>query len=174
VCLPGAELLSVEDDGTYQGRVRVKVGAVTVNYDGNMEFTAIDSDARRVEMLGKGRAKDGGTATMTMKGHVEALDPAGSRIHITAAVQLTGKIVRFGRGMIGAVSREVFSQFAECLGGLVTAAEEEAGASGADAGDGEAHGDASDTAPPLSALGLLFRTLLSSVRRFLDRMFAKR
>jgi len=187
VCLPGAELLSVRDERTFEGRVRVKVGAVTVNYGGTMEFTTIDTDARHVEMLGKGREKGGaGTATMKMEGRVEALDPVGSRIHITADVQLTGKIVRFGRGMIGAVSREVFSQFAECLGGLVNADAGESGADEAPVGDGDpqgdapgdalggtAFGDASPGAPPISAFGLLFRTLRSSLRRLLDRVFSK-
>ncbi len=180
VCLPGAELLSVKDERTYEGRVRVKVGAVTVSYDGTMEFTALDEDERRVEMVGKGREKGGaGTATMTMQGQVEpstAGDGAGSRISITAEVVLTGKIVRFGRGMIGAVSREVFSQFATCLAGLVTDAT--ADAAGA---DGPADLPAAPTGPtvapsataPASALGLLFATLRSAIKRAVGRLLGR-
>ncbi len=221
VCLPGAELLSVEDERNYQGRVRVKVGAVTVSYDGTMEFVAIDDEARRVEMVGKGREKGGaGTATMTMEGRVEphgadgaeageggggkggggavGAEPSGSRVSITAEVQLTGKIVRFGRGMIGAVSKEVFSQFAACLAALVAEAGEGESASEAPAAGAaetpastppQTPGAASDASPPaepqsprapepepiasaapVSAFGLLFATLRSSVKRFFARL----
>lgn len=207
VCLPGAELLSIEGERKYTGRVRVKVGAVTVSYDGTMEFVTIDDETRRVEMVGKGREKGGaGTATMTMEGRVEALGdadvdggggggaggegvgPPGSRVSITAEVQLTGKIVRFGRGMIGAVSKEVFSQFAACLAGLVEEAGEASAPEAPPAGDAEAPApDAARppaepqstrapepepiaSAAPVSAFGLLFATLRSSVKRFFARL----
>ena len=185
VCLPGAELLSVDAEGIYHGRVRVKLGAVTLNFDGTMEFATIDTDQRRVEMLGKGRDKGGsGSASMKMEGRVEETDGAGSRVHITADVQLTGKIVRFGSGMIGAVSREVFSQFATCLGELVPAsADQTLEGAGIDATEAvtpdrsgrgpSASADAVNQAAPVSAFGLLFSALRSSIRRFLDRVFRR-
>ena len=190
VCLPGAELTEVVDDRTYEGRVRVKVGAVTISYAGTMEFREIDHDAREVQMVGTGREKGGGgTASMTMTGTVEALEADRSRVHIRSDLRLTGRVVRFGRGMIGAVSKEVFAQFAGCLAGLfavspevaaggtgpASAAATEAAPDGATDADSDAATDPSRAPlgepPPLSAFGLLWATLRSSVRRMLSRIF---
>ena len=56
-CVPGAELSEVVDPNTFKGKVRIKVGPVTVNYNG----TATDHLARRGDAHGDprgGRARD--------------------------------------------------------------------------------------------------------------------
>ena len=110
-------------------------------------------------MVGKGREKTGsGSVTMTMEGRVLALDDGGSEVIIDSEVRLTGKIVRFGRGMIESISAEVFKEFRvrftakllqEGQGGEGTAAER----------DGE----------ELNLLPLLFRAFRSWVLRLFGR-----
>ncbi len=39
VCIPGAELLESQDERTFLGAVKVKVGPVTMSYKGLVEFT---------------------------------------------------------------------------------------------------------------------------------------
>ncbi|WP_428264450.1 SRPBCC family protein [Haliangium sp.] len=112
-CLPGAELLEVEDERTFHGQMKVKVGPVTVAYKGTIELTEIDEGEHRFQMVGKGKEKGGaGSAKMTMDGRVEAGEPGVVEISVTADVQLAGRIVRFGRGMIQSVSAQLFKQFA--------------------------------------------------------------
>jgi uncharacterized protein len=45
-CLPGATVDSVDGD-TFAGRVKVKVGPITVTYQGSAEFVERDESARR-------------------------------------------------------------------------------------------------------------------------------
>ena len=76
VCLPGAELTGREDDRTYTGAVRVKVGALSLSYKGRVVFEEIDEAERHVKIVGTGRERTGsGTATMTMYSRVESAEP---------------------------------------------------------------------------------------------------
>jgi uncharacterized protein len=115
VCLPGAELLESRDDGSYLGAVKVKVGPVAMSYKGTVKFTERDEQGRVVRLVGEGReAGGGGSAKLTMLSRIVALENKGSQVTVEAEVDLVGKIVQFGRGMIEEVSRQLFRQFAEC------------------------------------------------------------
>ena len=115
VCLPGAELLESRDDGSYLGAVKVKVGPVAMSYKGTVKFTERDEQGRVVRLVGEGReAGGGGSARLTMLSRIVALENRGSQVTVQAEVDLVGKIVQFGRGMIEEVSRQLFRQFAAC------------------------------------------------------------
>ena len=111
-CLPGAEITGKEDDRTYSGALKVKVGAVTVAYRGKIVFEEIDHSAWYIRAVGKGREKSGsGSATLTMESRVVARDGGGCEVTIDSEVRLTGRVVRFGRGMIDTISAEMFKDF---------------------------------------------------------------
>jgi hypothetical protein len=112
-CLPGAELLQIENERTFHGQMKVKVGPVTVAYQGTIELTQVDEAGRRVQMVGKGKEKGGaGSAKMTMESLLEPQADGSVAIAVTSDVELAGRIVRFGRGMIQSVSAQLFKQFA--------------------------------------------------------------
>jgi uncharacterized protein len=113
VCLPGATLDEIKDERTFLGHMTVKVGPVTVGYHGTIEFLELDRAERRVKMQGTGREKGGaGTARMLMESRVEPREGGGARVTVHSDVQLAGRIVRFGRGMIQSVSAQLFKEFA--------------------------------------------------------------
>lgn len=115
-CLPGAELTGVNDDGAYQGSVKVRLGALTIGYRGTARFEETDHERRFVRVIGRGREKTGaGTVSMTMESMVAAGAEGGSEVTVDAEIKLTGKIVRFGRGMIQTVSAEIFNDFTRRL-----------------------------------------------------------
>jgi carbon monoxide dehydrogenase subunit G len=116
VCIPGAELLESQDERTFVGAVKVKVGPMTMSYKGLMKFTEVDEQGRQVRMVGEGRETGGaGSAKVTMLSRVAPLDGGGARVVVNAEVDLVGKIVQFGRGMIEEVSRQLFRQFSACV-----------------------------------------------------------
>jgi len=111
-CLPGAEITGQDDDRTYLGALKVKVGAVTIAYRGKIVFEEIDDSARYIRAVGKGREKSGsGSVTMTMESRVIPRDGGGCDVTIDSEVRLTGRVVRFGRGMIDTISAEIFKDF---------------------------------------------------------------
>jgi hypothetical protein len=50
-----------------------------------------------------------------MLSKVAPLDGGGALVAVNAEVDLVGKVVQFGRGMIEEVSRQLFRQFSACV-----------------------------------------------------------
>ncbi len=110
-CLPGATLLEVVDDRTFVGQVKVKVGAVSASYKGKIHLTEVDEASHRVNMAAEGKETSGGTAKGTMRSHLTALPGGGTEIVAEATVDLTGRLMQVGRGMIQGVAHQIFLQF---------------------------------------------------------------
>jgi carbon monoxide dehydrogenase subunit G len=116
ICLPGAELTSVQDDKTFLGRVKVKVGPISTAYAGKVILTERDDATRVVKMIGEGRESGGaGSAKMTMTSAVVGLANGSSEVRVTADIDIVGRIAQFGRGMIESVNKQMFKQFTECV-----------------------------------------------------------
>ncbi len=187
VCLPGAELTEVVDERCYAGGVKVKLGAVTMEYRGTAEFTEVDPERRVIRMEGKGRERrGGGTVTLAMESRVHELDEGRCEVTVVADIQLAGKIVRFGRGMIQAVTAEIFKEFTASRAAELAAGKAR-GATDADAAaqprptgvpvaprpTGES-ADVSGTAAASSSEALpLLPLLLRSLRSWLRRLFGR-
>ena len=115
-CLPGAELTSVQDDTTFLGRVKVKVGPISTSYAGKVILTERDEANRIVKMTGEGRETGGaGSAKMTMTSSVVGLANGSSEVRVIADIDIVGRIAQFGRGMIESVNKQMFKQFTECV-----------------------------------------------------------
>jgi uncharacterized protein len=160
-CLPGAELTEVQDERTFQGNVKVKVGAITVTYRGRVHLADVDVPGRRVKMTGEGRESAGtGAAKLTMESRLGSAPGGGCEVVVQAEVDVVGRIVQLGRGMIEQVAHQLFQQFAACVRATLEA---EAAARAAP----EIPGAATAAAPPpapareeaVRALPLLMRAL---------------
>jgi hypothetical protein len=165
-CMPGAELEEVLDGKTFLGKVSVKVGAITTSYSGKVTFTLVDAEGHNVEMTAEGTETGGGTAKGTMSSRLQTLDSGETEVVIESTVDLTGRIMQVGRGMIQGVSHQLFLQF-------VASAKERL-----EAAEGEAEGEmvsepASAAAEPISILPLLTKTLWSAVTGFFGRLFRR-
>ena len=115
-CLPGASITERVDDRTYKGRVTVKVGPVTVSYDGTMTVVEVDQQARRLVMRGEGRdPKGAGNAKATITMTVEDAEGGGSLGRIQSDVAITGRVAQFGRGLMQDVADRLLTQFAQCV-----------------------------------------------------------
>jgi carbon monoxide dehydrogenase subunit G len=116
VCVPGAELLESQDPRTFTGAVKVKVGPIAMSFKGTVKFAELDDIAHRARMTAEAREAGGaGSAKVTMVSQVSETPAGGSSVTVEAEVELVGKIVQFGRGMIEEVSRQLFRQFSACV-----------------------------------------------------------
>src|SRR4051812_37670436 len=113
-CLPGAKLDGVEDERTFLGTMKVKVGPVTMEFKGKATMSEVHEEERRVVLTGTGSDKSGsGSAKMAMESRIVPIDGGGAEIVVVADVDLAGKLVSFGRGMMVGISKQLFKQFAE-------------------------------------------------------------
>jgi len=114
-CVPGAELTAVENETTFLGKVKVKVGPVVAAYSGKVTLTERDQATHVVRMVGDGRESTGsGSAKMTMTSTLTALPTGGTEVHLTADLDVVGKLAQFGRGMIENVNKQMLKQFTDC------------------------------------------------------------
>jgi carbon monoxide dehydrogenase subunit G len=163
-CMPGAALDEAVDERTFLGTVKVKVGAITTRYKGRVEFTGVDEQARTLQMAVEGRETGGGTASGTVSIRVNALASVSTELVTTASIDLTGRVMQVGRGMIQGVSHQLFKQFAASAKEILEARDE--------AGEAKAVAAVAEQ-KPLRILPLLFRTLWEALARFFRRLFGR-
>ena len=168
-CLPGAELTEVVDDRTFLGKVKVKVGPVTVAYQGKVILVERDEAGRLVRMSGEGRESTGsGAARMNMESRLVALPSGATEVTVVAEVDIAGRIMQLGRGMIEQVSHQLFQQFAACVQATLEA--ESAAAASTPAGSPPPPPPPAREVEPVRAIPLLLTTLWAAVAGFLRRL----
>ena len=178
-CMPGASLARMIDDKSFVGTVKLKVGAITASYDGTMTFTTLDDAAHQLTLLAEAKEKGGGTVTGTISANLEALPDGSTDVRCESNVDLTGRIVQVGRGMIEGVSKQVIQKFvANVKASLETAEAAAAGAAGA-ATEAGAASAAAPVAPPvvkedsINVLEVVWNVIWGAIRNFFRRLFGK-
>jgi carbon monoxide dehydrogenase subunit G len=115
-CLPGAAVTGRNDDGSYNGTFKVKIGPTSAAYSGKLEMRDLDEDGHSATMLAQGTDKRGqGGAKATI---VSKLSPVGDAtlVEVVTDYHITGRLARFGRGgMIEDISQRLLKEFAGCL-----------------------------------------------------------
>ena len=174
-CLPGAQLLEVWDDGTFLGAIKVKVGPLSMSYKGQGKFTEINEEAHQARMVGDAREVSGsGSTKVSMLSTVSALESGGCEVLVNADIDLVGKIVQFGRGMIEEVSRQMFRQFSTCVRQQLEVADEpEPQSADPPVSQPVVQQPAMETTP-VAAAPLAFRALRAIIVRFFKRLFGRR
>lgn len=113
-CLPGATLTGVEG-GTFKAKVKVKLGPVTMNYQGTGEFVEQDAAAHRLVIKASGKDTRGaGTASGTSTVTLTEQD-GGTHGAVVSELKVTGRPAQFGRGLIAEVSGRLLGEFAANL-----------------------------------------------------------
>ena len=161
-CMPGAEIVEEIDDKTYVGKAKVKLGAITTSYKGQVVFTEIDADARTMKLSGEGRETGGGTAKGSLNVQLAESSEGGTELSFDVTVDLTGKVMQMGRGMIKGVSAQLFKQFSANAQAQIAAAVADSPAP-VPAAEDEA----------LAVGSLLGRTLWQMIVDFFQRLFGR-
>lgn len=114
LCMPGATLDEV-DGNEFRGRVRVKVGPITVSYQGTAHLAEVDAAARKVVMDANGKESRG---SGSVKATITAIlsDAGGqTRVEVATELAITGKPAQFGRGLMTDIGGKIIDQFAARL-----------------------------------------------------------
>ena len=113
-CMPGATLDSVEGD-EFTGRLKVKLGAMTMTYRGNARIVVKDESARTVTMEGSGKeARGAGTASATVESRLHDQGDS-TRVTVRTKLNVTGRPAQFGRNMLSEVGARLIDRFATAL-----------------------------------------------------------
>ena len=190
-CLPGATITGHDEDGTYHGEFKVKLGPTTAAYKGTVKIEEADAATHTATMRAKGTDKRGqGGANATI---VNTLTAEGdvTRVEAVTDFTITGRLARFGRGgMIEDISNRLMRDFSTCLqsrisatpapsGEAITTGEEPPESAAAADGDpapartapppAAAPPPPLPTAKPISGFSLFFGALWDRIRRIFGR-----
>jgi carbon monoxide dehydrogenase subunit G len=140
-CMPGA-IVDEFDGEVVTGRIKVKVGPVSLTYRGTAKFTERDPDARVILLEASGKETRGaGTASATVRATLEPESGGeGTTATMHTTMNVTGRPAQFGRGVMVEVGSKLVEQFAQNLRQLI--AEDGASGGGTSAGQAAAAVDA--------------------------------
>ena len=111
--VPGAELTEQIDERNFKGKISIKIGPVTTNFNGEAEFTKLEEADYELTMEGKGLDTSGkGGANMTMNIKLSTLEDGGTEMLSSMSLSITGRLAQFGGRMIVAVNNKMFDQWA--------------------------------------------------------------
>jgi carbon monoxide dehydrogenase subunit G len=113
-CLPGASVDRVEGDDIHGG-VRVKLGPITMRYQGVMTFTEKDEQAHRAVMTARAQETRGGGSVNASITAVLTGNGDSTQVNVVTDLDVTGKPAQFGRGVMADVSKQLVDQFAANL-----------------------------------------------------------
>ena len=112
--MPGAQMTGHDGDDVL-GKVKIKVGPVTSEFNGKVHFVERDRDQRRAVIDAKGKESRGtGNAAATVTA-VLYEDGDRTRVTVDTDLKIVGKLAQFGSGMLQQVSEKLLGQFVESL-----------------------------------------------------------
>jgi uncharacterized protein len=169
-CVPGAELTEVVDQSTFKGKVKVKVGPITVAYSGTARISERDDAHRSATLSADGRETTGSgsaRATATMK-----VQPSGdgSMVEILTEYHVAGRVAQFGRGVMEDVSKRLIRDMASCIQANLERADPLPDSAATDVStpnERSAPAAQPTTAKPVNALELLWHLVRVRIARLL-------
>jgi carbon monoxide dehydrogenase subunit G len=118
-CMPGATLDSVDGD-EFTGRLKVKLGAMTITYKGSARIAAQDPAAHTVSIEGTGKeARGSGTASATVQAQLHD-EGEQTRVTVHTKLNVTGRPAQFGRNIMSEVGGKLINRFAGNLADEIT------------------------------------------------------
>ena len=149
-CMPGATVEEFDGE-VVTGRIKIKVGPVSLTYRGTAKFTERDPEAHVVVIEASGKETRGaGTASATVRASLEPESSGqATKVTIHTTMNVTGRPAQFGRGVMVEVGGKLVEKFAENLAQLISPVGATVADGAATAGEGSTDGASAD--PPALA-----------------------
>jgi carbon monoxide dehydrogenase subunit G len=115
-CMPGATVEEFDGE-VVTGRIKVKVGPVSLTYRGTAKFTERNPDTKNIVLEASGKETRGaGTASATVQAWLEPESSGeATKVSMHTTMNVTGRPAQFGRGVIVEVGGKLVEQFAQNL-----------------------------------------------------------
>ncbi len=182
-CMPGAGLKETNPDNSFIGTVKLKLGAVSAQYQGKVTYTEMDKANYKVVMLAEGNERGGGTVSCTITTWLAPVG-TGTEVRCESSMDLTGKIIQVGRGMVEGVAGQIIGKYIASMKGMLEVPGAAAAAApGAEGAAAAANAAASPATPAAAAaptkdveidvVSIVFKTLWLGVVNFFKRLFGR-
>ena len=121
-CIPGCEAIEVVDPKTYRARILIEVGPIKARFNLIVEVTQEEPPAR---VLCVTRGEEGTRASMlSANSELQLADAADGATEVKYAsdVSVTGRLGKFGLGMMKKKAESLGAKFAETFRGKIETA----------------------------------------------------
>jgi len=120
-CMPGAELLNIDDEGAYRGQVKAKLGPVAVAFRGRARLVEIDDVKHLVRASASGTEEKGRGSAQAEVTFRLSPDGSGTRVDVQTDIALAGAVAQYGRaqGVIADVAQVMIDSFSRNLSGRI-------------------------------------------------------
>ena len=121
-CIPGCEAIEVIDPKTYRARILIEVGPIKARFNLVVEVKEEVPPARVVSLT---RGEEGTRASVISSNNELVLVPAeggGTEVKYVSEVSVTGRLGKFGLGMMKKKAEALGAKFAENFRGKIEAA----------------------------------------------------
>ena len=179
-CLPGATIEPADEPGRYTGSMRVRLGPVSMNYNGTAQVESIDESTHTAVFAVQGKETRGqGSASATIRNHLVE-ENGSTRVLVETELSVTGRPAQFGRGIMQDVAASMLGDFSKRLSEMMASADPGDPAAAVTAstnGDTGRSSASSPPAPPPESLkvgGLLGKVAMAKVKAFFARLGGRR
>jgi len=118
--MPGATLTAHEGD-EFAGTVKVKLGPVSMTYNGTARFVEKNETERKAVIEASGKDTRGtSTARASVVTQLFEEGPDRTRVDVLTDLAITGRPAQFGRGVMQDVAGRIIDQFAANLSTLMS------------------------------------------------------
>jgi carbon monoxide dehydrogenase subunit G len=119
-CLPGAVLETSGEDGVYRGSMQVKLGPMSLKYQGTARMAEVEEDSHSATIEVKAKESKGqGTASARIHNQLRPGPQGGTKVTVQTDLSITGRPAQFGRGIMEDVAGKMLEDFAKRLEGEV-------------------------------------------------------
>jgi uncharacterized protein len=120
-CVPGCEAIEVVDPKTYRARVLIEVGPIKARFNLIVEVKSEEPPERVISVT---RGEEGSRASMLSANNEVVLAAAegGTEVRYVSEVSVTGRLGKFGLGMMKKKAEQLGAKFAENFRGKIEAA----------------------------------------------------
>lgn len=116
-CMPGARLVRVIDDDSFEGEVGINSGPLVATLRGVIRFDRVDADGYRAWISGEARSERGSAAArMQMTSFLTPVDGDVTRVDVSQTLRLSGALDLLAKlGLFQGLADLILGRFARCV-----------------------------------------------------------
>ena len=116
LCIPGAADVVANEDGSYSGVVKVRVGPIGLGLAGKLTVSSRDDAQRQIAMIGEGADKKvPGNVRVKIDMAVQDAGDGTANLVVDSDANIMGKLGEFGQGSIKRKADGIMKDFGQNL-----------------------------------------------------------
>ena len=116
-CMPGARLVRVIDEDSFEGEVGISAGPLVATLRGVIRFDRVDAESFHAELSGEASSRrPPASASMQMTSFLTPLEDGLTRVEVAQTLRLSGALALVAHlGLFQSLADLILGRFARCV-----------------------------------------------------------